>query len=98
MYDRCVGIFAFRKELKKRGYKTITGYECWNISTLQSILKNEKYKGDMLLQKTFAIDYLTHKVKKNKGEVPSNYVSNSHEAIIDPEMRNRAEKESTLNH
>ena len=92
MYDRGIGIFAIRKELKKRGYKTITGCECWNISTIQNILRNEKYKGDMLLQKTFTVDYLTHKAKKNKGEVPSYYVSNSHEAIIDPEMWNRVQE------
>lgn len=49
---------------------------------MDSILTNEKYKGDALLQKSFTIDFLQHKVKKNNGEVQQYYVENSHEAII----------------
>ena len=47
----------------------------------RSILKNEKYKGDALLQKGYTVDFLTKKKKKNEGEVPQYYVRNSHEAI-----------------
>jgi hypothetical protein len=50
-----------------------------------SILSNEKYKGDALLQKTFTIDFLIKKIKRNEGEVPQFYVENSHEGIIDAE-------------
>lgn len=46
-------------------------------------MRNEKYKGDALLQKTYTVDFLSHKVKKNNGEVQQYYVENSHEAIID---------------
>ena len=49
-----------------------------------SILTNEKYKGDALLQKKYTADFLTKKRKINKGEVPQYYVEKSHEAIIDP--------------
>ena len=52
-------------------------------STIHNILRNEKYKGDALLQKTYTVDFLSHKVKKNNGEVQQYYVENSHEAIID---------------
>ena len=52
---------------------------------MRSILSNEKYKGDALLQKTFCEDFLTKKMKINQGEVPQYYVENNHEAIIDPQ-------------
>jgi len=50
---------------------------------VESILTNEKYKGDARLQKTFTTDYLTKKMKVNEGEVPQYYVENSHPTIID---------------
>ena len=53
---------------------------------MRSILTNEKYKGDALLQKCYTIDFLTKKTKKNEGEVPQYYVKQSHEAIISPEI------------
>ena len=53
--------------------------------SVRSILSNEKYKGDALLQKTFCEDFLTKKMKINQGEVPQYYVENNHEAIIDPQ-------------
>ena len=58
----------------------------WQRSVVRSILSNEKYKGDALLQKSFTVDFLTKKMKKNEGEVPQYYVEGSHPAIIDPEV------------
>ena len=58
----------------------------WTASTVKSILTNEKYKGDALLQKTFTPDYLTKKTKKNDGQIPQYYVENSHPAIITAEV------------
>lgn len=57
----------------------------WSVSTVMSILKNEKYKGCALLQKTFTVDFLNKTSKINEGEVPQFFVENSHPAIIDPE-------------
>lgn len=65
----------------------------WYTSTVLSILTNEKYKGDALLQKTFTVDYLEKKLKINEGEVPQYYVENSHEAIIDPLEWNMVQEE-----
>lgn len=62
------------------------GRSQWRPETVKSILSNEKYKGDAILQKTFCTDYLTKKMKVNEGEVPQYYVENSHPAIISPEM------------
>ena len=57
----------------------------WQSTTVLSILQNEKYKGDAILQKTFCVDFLTKKMKVNEGEVPQYYVENSHPSIIMPE-------------
>ena len=55
----------------------------WQKNTVLSILTNEKYKGDALLQKTFTANFLEHNTKKNNGQLPQYYVENSHPAIID---------------
>lgn len=72
--------------LTKKHVPTPTGKDRWSSSTVLSILRNEKYKGDALLHKTFTVDYLTKKTKKNEGEVAKYYVANSHPAIIEPEV------------
>ena len=58
----------------------------WRPNTVASILTNEKYKGDALLQKKFTVDFLTKKTKVNEGEVPQYYVEGSHPAIVAPEL------------
>ena len=73
------------EELTDRGIKTPGGKERWSVSTVKSILSNEKYKGDACLQKTFVVDFLTKKSKKNEGERRQYYVHNHHPAIIEPE-------------
>lgn len=55
----------------------------WYYSNIKTILTNEKYKGDALLQKTYTIDFLSKKRAVNDGDVPQYYVENSHPAIID---------------
>ncbi len=57
----------------------------WTINNINSILTNEKYKGDALLQKTYIVDCLEHKPIKNNGEVAQAYVENNHSAIIQKE-------------
>lgn len=70
--------------LTEHGIPTPTGKTAWQASVVRSILSNEKYRGDALLQKQFTIDFLKKKMKVNEGEVPRYYVHESHEAIIDP--------------
>lgn len=65
--------------------KTPFGYDKWRRSTINSILQNEKYKGDALLQKSYTKDFLNHKIVKNNGEVEQVYVPDAHEAIISKE-------------
>ena len=71
------------RDLTARGILTPGGKTTWRANTVMSILTNEKYKGDALLQKTFCTDFLTKAYKVNEGEVPQYYVEHSHPAIID---------------
>ena len=73
------------RRLDADGIPTPMRGKYWRHSTIRSILTNEKYKGDALLQKRYTVDFLTKKRKLNEGEVPQYYVTGSHEAIIDPE-------------
>ena len=74
------------QHLTNQGIPTPSGKTQWSVSTVASILTNEKYKGDALLQKTYTLDFLSKTIKKNKGEVQQYYIENSHPAIIDPEI------------
>lgn len=74
------------RELESRGIPAPGGGQKWTKTTIDSILTNEKYKGDALLQKTFTTDFLEKTKKVNEGEVPQYYVEDSHEAIIDPDI------------
>ena len=72
---------------------TATGKSEWTKSAIQSILKNEKYVGDALLQKTFTVDCITHKVVKNNGERPMYLITDHQTPIIDRDTFNRVQQE-----
>lgn len=67
--------------------------EIWTSCTVRSILSNEKYMGDALINKRYTVDFLSKKVKKNNGERPKYYVENNHPAIIDRNTFNRVQEE-----
>jgi DNA invertase Pin-like site-specific DNA recombinase len=73
------------KGLENDGILTGAGKTTWWASTVKSILKNEKYMGEALLQKTHTVDFLSKKRVKNNGIVQQYYVENSHPPIIDKE-------------
>lgn len=77
--------YSVARELTDRGIKTPAGKDNWSQSTVRSILSNEKYKGDALLQKSFTVDFLNKKMKPNEGEVPQYYVENNNPAA-EPEQ------------
>lgn len=68
--------------LERDQIKTMTGLKRWQENTIRNILTNEKYCGDVILQKTYIADYLTHRKKKNNGELPMYRISGNHQAII----------------
>jgi len=74
------------RHLTEQGIPTPAGKQKWSVSTVMSILQNEKYKGSARLQKYFTEDFLTKKVKVNEGEIQQFYIEKSHPAIIEPEM------------
>lgn len=77
---------SIARELTARGLETPAKKKRWYPRTVESILTNEKYKGDALLQKRFTVNFLTKETKANEGEVPQYYVENNHEAIISPQV------------
>ena len=78
--------YAIAKELEERGIKSPSGKDKWYISTVRSILTNEKYRGDALIQKEYMADFLDKTRRKNTGEIPQYYVEEHHEAIIPPDL------------
>jgi site-specific DNA recombinase len=72
--------------LEADGILTGAGNPRWHTSTINKILRNEKYIGDALLQKTYTVDFLSKKRVPNNGIVPQYYVENSHEPIIPREI------------
>lgn len=85
--------YMIAKELTQDGVPTPAGKALWYASTVTSILQNEKYKGDALLQKTYVADFLTKEKRINKGERTQYFISGHHEAIISPAVFDRVQQE-----
>ena len=86
------GKLAIAKALNKEGVTTING-GCWRENSVMQVLQNEKYTGEMLLQKTYVADHLTGKGRINRGEKRMYHVSDSHEAIISKEIFEQVARE-----
>ena len=76
-----MGKLAIAKSLNMQNIPTLNG-GLWRENTIMRILQNEKYTGDMLLQKTHRLDHMSKKTVINRGEMPMYHVFGSHEAII----------------
>lgn len=81
------------EKLESQGILTAAGKPKWRPETVKKILKNEKYMGDALLQKTYTVDVLTKKRVKNVGIVPQYYVEDNHEAIIPKDLFMQVQEE-----
>ena len=95
IFDRYLAgdsLTVIKRLLENRGVLSPTGKTTWSVTTIRSILTNEKYKGDALLQKTYVIDCITHKSKKNDDR-PQYYVENNHPAIVSKEVFDRVQEE-----
>lgn len=96
IYDRFLAgdsLKGIAELLEEKGIKSPTGKAEWQFSTIQSILSNEKYKGDAIINKTYITDCISKKVRVNNGERPKYYVENSHPAIIDSSTFGRVQEE-----
>ncbi len=81
------------RELEADGIRTVRGCETWSDSTVRSMLQNEKYIGDALLQKTYIEDIFSRRTKRNCGQLAKYYVHDCHPAIIDRETFQKVQEE-----
>ena len=79
--------------LEENQIKTVLGTDDWSISVIKDILTNEKYCGDVLLQKTFCTDVISKKIVKNVGQMAQYYMPDHHEAIVSREQYNAVKAE-----
>ena len=96
IFARCLMGQSFQQicdGLMADGVRTAQGDEKWYGSTVKSILQNEKYMGDAVLQKTFTEDLFDRRQVKNEGQLPKYYVHNAHPAIIDRAAFQRVQEE-----
>lgn len=84
---------GIQEYLNANSVPNINGEPKWARSAIDSILTNEKYCGDVLLQKTYIDDCINKKVKKNTGQLPMYLVQNHHEGIISRETFDAAQAE-----
>jgi DNA invertase Pin-like site-specific DNA recombinase len=73
---------AVAREANQNGMRTING-KAWTAGAVLDILRNEKFAGDLEMQKTVTKDFLTHRSVRNTGEAPKYYIKDHHAAIID---------------
>ena len=81
------------RDLMADGVRSAQGREVWNDSVIQNMLRNEKYIGDALLQKTYVADLFEHRTVKNTGQLPKYYVEDCHPAIIDRQTFQKVQEE-----
>lgn len=92
-YLRGDSLVKIANELDGQNVPTPRQRARWSSQTVLRILQNEKYAGNVLLQKTYTADFLTGKVKKNNGELPQYYIENNHPPIIPQETFTLAQEE-----
>ncbi|WP_306817915.1 recombinase family protein [Blautia producta] len=73
-----------KRIFEREGVINWDGGTKWQATTICSMLENEKYKGDTLLQKSYTVEFLTKKRVQNEGEIQQYYIEDDHEAIIEP--------------
>jgi hypothetical protein len=86
--------YSLRKisaELEKQNILSPNGKAKWSAATLDKLISNEKYSGDVIMQKTFVEDFFSGAQIKNNGQRSSWLISNHHEAIVDKEVWERAQ-------
>ena len=92
-YLNGMSIGGIIKDLQERKIPSPTGKEKWSPGTVERILSSEKYKGDFLTRKTFTVDPISKKKKKNTGQVSQYLITKHHPAIIEPEIFDMVQSE-----
>jgi len=91
-YTEGAGGSVIAQELEHLGYKTKRGSSKWAETTVLGIIKNEKYKGDILLGKTITVDPISKRRLENFGEEDQYYVRGHHEPIVTEEVFEAAQE------
>lgn len=91
--DEGKGAHRIAKELRETCVKTSARMKDWSYTAILRILRNEKYCGDLVQQKTYTPDYLTHQKRRNYGEIEMVTIRNHHEPIISRECFDMVQKE-----
>ncbi|MDQ0273569.1 recombinase family protein [Cytobacillus purgationiresistens] len=91
-YVEGAGGSIISRELENLGYKTKRGTPTWAETTVLGIIKNEKYKGDILMGKTFTLDPISKRRLENFGEEDQYYLRNHHEPIVSAEIFDKAQE------
>ena len=92
-YESGASLRNLKEWLEESQIKTVLGTDDWSISVIKGILTNEKYCGDVLLQKTFCTDVISKKIVKNVGQMTQYYMPDHHEAIVSREQYNAVKAE-----
>ena len=92
LYIQGNGVRKIKKYLESHGIKTVTGKTEWSTSTIDRMLSNEKYVGQVLMQKTYTPIFLMGRQVKNTGQKEMYLVENAHEPIIDQETFDKVQK------
>ena len=96
IYERYLSgesLYGIKCYLEEKGIPTPAGCSVWRQETIRSILSNEKYKGDAIINKTYVSDCISKRVKVNNGERNKYYIENNHPAIIDAGTFARVQEE-----
>lgn len=91
-YISGMGITKVARALEEEGIKNVSGNVSWSPGSIRGMLKNEKYVGDAILQKTVTSNSITFKRKKNEGEAPMYYIRDNHPAIIERQKFDRVQE------
>lgn len=92
LYVQGYGAYTIAKELTRLGKVNKKGKVKWTDSGIRGILKNEKYKGDLLMGKTYTVDPISKRRLDNRGESNKYYTRNHHEPIVSEEIWNKAQE------
>ena len=82
---------SIARDMNSRGIDRPFGGK-WSTQSIRTLIANEKYLGNALLQKTFVNNHLEKKKVCNNGELPQYYAEGTHDAIVDPELFEAANK------
>lgn len=96
IYERYLSgesLYGIKCYLEAKEIPTPAGCSVWRQETIRSILSNEKYKGDAIINKTYVSDCISKRVKVNNGERNKYYIENNHPAIIDAGTFARVQEE-----